>query len=78
MTGRIIIDANPEFSTAHFEIDGYEGEFDEEGVVEIEVSCCCGHWATLCMTAEQFQEIAIEAKKFRDRRVAFLAKKAGK
>lgn len=67
----ITVDFNIEFSTAHFEILGYEGEFDEEGIIDLEVPCCCGSVATMSLAAEHLDELVREAKKFRDRRTAF-------
>ena len=65
---------NIEFSTMYFEIEGYEGEIDEDGIIEFEVPCPCGASATMCMSAENFVDVAYAAKKFRDRRIAFKAK----
>lgn len=70
MNDNIVVDANLDFSTASFEISGYEGEFDEGGVVEIETPCCCGTWTTTCLTIEQLQEIVDAAKEFRAARLA--------
>ena len=70
----IKIDPTPLFSTAYFEIGGYEGQLDEEGVVEIDVGCACGSAATLALHVDQLQEIVDAAKKFRDRRAAFVAR----
>ena len=70
----IIIAPNPEFSTAYFEIDGYYGEIDDEGIVEIGVECDCGNIVAIALPADQLQELVFEAKKFRDRRAAFKAR----
>jgi len=67
----VTVDFNIEFSTAHFEIEGYEGEFDEDGIIDLEVPCSCGGLATVSMTADNLAELVQEAKKFRDRRTAF-------
>ena len=71
----ITIDFNIEFSVAHVEVQGYEGEIDEDGTVEIEVPCCCGGFTSICLSADDLQELSAEAKKFRDRRVAFRARR---
>jgi hypothetical protein len=69
----IVVEANPEFASAFFELGGYEGEFDEEGVVEILTDCSCGTQTTTCLTVDQLQELVDEAKKFQARRAAHLA-----
>lgn len=69
------VDASPLFAYAHFEIGEYEGEFDEDGNVEIETNCCCGTWTTTRLTVDWLQELVNEAKKFRDRRIVFNAAK---
>ena len=70
----LIIDVNTEFSTAFFEIGGYEGELDEEGIIDIEVPCCCGRLAILSLAADQLAEIVEAARKFRKDRIALLKK----
>jgi len=70
----IVTECDIEFSSMFFEIEGYEGEIDEDGIIEIEVPCSCGTTATMCMSAEYLLDIVIAAKKFRDRRIAFKAR----
>ena len=71
----ITVDFNIEFSTAHFEIEGYEGEIDEDGIIDLEVPCSCGGSAIASFTSETLAELVTEAKKFRDRRIAFRARR---
>lgn len=72
MSDQWIWDAGPDFafSTAYFEFVGYGGEIDEEGIVDIEVPCSCGHITVLSMTADQLNTIAKQAKLFYDKRKA--------
>ena len=68
---KIIVSANVEFSVAHFEIGNYEGEIDEDGWIEIEGPCSCGHLASVGFSVDDLQEIVEAAKKFRDKRTAY-------
>ena len=69
----ITVDSNIEFSTAYIEIEGYEGEIDEDGIIDIEVPCSCGGVAMLSMDVKHLTELVHEVKKFRDRRITFRA-----
>lgn len=56
-----------DLSTASFETDLYEGEFDEEGI-EIAGSCDCGNLVFIYLKIEEWEEIVERAKEFRDRK----------